>query len=193
MYIERKNGDAGIDYYVNDGTLALKDICKGKNVILLGERHLNSDDEGLLLKLIKVFKPDYVLAEALGDYKLYTTEQKKAHLARDVEEHYYYEFTKHWIKLSLKTDTPFVGMEYVKWGEKSHDEHSLAESFAIRENHFLKMIKSHTRLGKVIAVVGDTHMRTIKTKQLGPISPLYAVFNKDPKAIIIRSEKGEIE
>ena len=192
MNIVRKNGDRGIDYYVNDDTLDLKEISKDKRVILIGERHGNAKDEKLMLDLIKVFKPDYILAEALADYKLHTTEDKKTHLSKDVEEHYYYEYTQHWVELSLKTNIPFIGIEYVKWDEKTYEGLSRVESFATREKHFLNMIKTYSRLGKVIVVVGDTHLRTIKTKELGPVSPLYETFSKDPKAIIIRSEKGEI-
>lgn len=194
MDLSRNNGDVGISYLVNDDKLNLKSLVK-KNVIIIGERHGNTSDEKLLLDLIKVVKPNYVLCEALGDYKLLSKDIKLEHMEREVTSHYYHGFTKHWIELSLKApDTPFIGIEYTAWDDKvKHNDLSYKESFKIRETHFLKMIKKYAKVGRVIAVVGDTHMRSIETKALGPISPLYQTFINDKDAAVIRSQKGEIE
>lgn len=195
MNIKRKNGDDGIDYLVNDGTLNLKRLSN-KNVIILGERHGNRDDEDLAIKLCRVFKPYVVLVEALGDLNLPDMASKKTALDSNDEDLYYEMFTKHWIKLSIKAgDIPFRGLEYVDWEKDGYDSKSMSykESFKIREAHFLSMIRKYAKIGKVLAVCGDTHVRSITTDVLGPVSPIYAKYIKDPKAAIVRSAEGEIE
>lgn len=195
MVIKRKNGDQGIDYLVNDSKLNLKSLSN-KNVIVIGERHGNSSDEGLVLKLCKVFKPDVVLVEGLGDLNLPNIESKKKALKIKKEDLYYQGFTQHWINLSIKAgDVPFKGMEYVDWKKDDLDfrDMSYEESFKIREAHFLRLIRKYAKVGKVLAICGDTHMRSIATEVLGPVSPIYEAYINDPKAVIIRSAEGEIE
>lgn len=195
MKVKRKNGDKGIGYLVNDGKLDLQNLI-GKNVIVIGERHQNTDDENLVLKLCKLFKPDIVLVESLGDLDLPNLRTKKEILKQDVKEFYYQDFTHHWIKLSIRAgDIPFKGMEYVDWGKDGVEFKDLSykESFAIREAHFLNLIQKHSKVGKVLAICGDTHLRSIVTDVLGPVSPIYQTYINDPKAAVIRTAVGEIE
>lgn len=195
MDLKRKNGDAGINYLVNDGTLDIKRLVK-MDVIIVGERHGNLDDENLVLKLCKTFKPNTVLVEGLGDLSLPSMEVKKEALNIKKEDLYYHEFTRHWINLSIKAgDIPFKGMEYVDWEKDDLNIKGMSykESFKIREAHFLRMIRKYAKVGKVLAVCGDTHMRSIVTKVLGPVSPIYKAYINNPKAAIVRSAEGEIE
>jgi hypothetical protein len=191
--IKRKNGDKGVDYLVNDGTLDLKRLIN-KNVIVFGERHGNLSDEGLVVKLCKIFKPHVVLAEGLGDLNLPDLKSKKAALDVKKEDLYYHGFTQRWIDLSIKCgDVPFRGMEYVDWDGDKLKDMSYKDSFEIREAHFLRLIRKYAKVGKVLAICGDTHMRSIATDVLGPVSPLYSTYIDDPKAAVIRSAEGEIE
>lgn len=195
MVLKRKNGDPGINYLVNDGSLKLKSLSN-KDIIIIGERHGYSGDEKLVLELCRVIKPDYVLVEGLADFKLYDLEAKREALKIPEKDLYYQDFTRHWIKLSIKAgDIPFIGMEYTNWDEENRNIKNLSykESFKIREGHFLRLIRKYAKVGKVLAVCGDTHVRSIETDVLGPVSPLYSSYISDPKACIIRTAEGEIE
>lgn len=177
-----------LGYLVNDELLDTKKI---DNSIILGERHNNIDDENLLRKLIEVCKPDYVICEALGNYVLSVMSKKEHYYNKPASYHYYGRFTKHWIKISMEYDIPFVGMEYTLWEDGEYDKLTLRESFEVREKHFISIIDGYSSVGKVIAICGDTHLRTVYTETLGNISPLYKRY-KNSKTII-RSRYGEIE
>ena len=192
MDIKRSNSDQDIDYLVNDDFLDISSLID-KEVIIIGERHRNSSDEKLVRRLIKKCKPDYVLVEALGDYKLLSTPTKKRYLGKDESEHYYGEFTKHWIEISLEFNVSFIGLEYTAWSDEEFQRLSLEETFKIRETYWIKLIEQYRRKGNVLVVCGDTHLRTIKTDQLGEISPLYLKYNGKENSAVIRSAEGEIE
>lgn len=192
MDIKRKNGDKGIDYLVNDSLLDLSTL-NDKELIVFGERHRCAEDEQLVRRLIKRWKPDYVLVEALGDYTLLNTTTKKRYLKFDESKHYYEAFTKHWIEISLEFNVPFIGLDYTAWSDEEFQRLSLEETFKIRETHWIKLIEQYRRKGNVLVVCGDTHLRTIKTSQLGDISPLYLKYNGKDDSVVIRSAEGEIE
>lgn len=191
MKIKRKNGDSEIDYLVNDGTLNL-DTLKDKNVIIVGERHGYKGDMDLVGKLIETLEPDYILVEALLDYVLHDRNSKLLQLKKPTSMHMYGALTKLWLEFSLKYDRPFIGMECVDWEQKVGGN-NLVDQFEVREQHFIKMIGKYSNKGKVIAVTGDTHVRTIKTEQLGEISPLYLRYNEKKDSAVIRTAEGEIE
>ena len=197
MEYSRNNGNKGIDYLVNDDRLDISSL-NNKQIIVVGERHGCSSDENLVRRLIFGLKPDYVLCEALGSYLLVNRVTKNKHLNLPVKEHYYEGFTKRWIQFSLEFNVPFAGMEYTKWTKEEHDSLSYVESFRIREAHFISMIDAFSKSTfgsnrKIIAICGDTHLRTVVTKELGPVSPLYVKYNNQPNSVVIRSQKGEIE
>ena len=106
--------------------------------------------------------------------------------------HAYGNLTKMWLEYSLEYTCPFIGMECMDWESKVSGG-DLSQQFEVRESHFVKMIDKYSRKGKVIAVTGDTHVRTIKTEQLGDISPLYLKYNGKKDSAVIRSAEGEIE
>lgn len=193
MSLNRKNGDVDIDYLVNDDTLDMKSL-KSKDLLVIGERHLDTDDENGIRRLINEYKPTYVIVEALADYKLFNRTAKQTKLNLPVKEHHYEDFTKHWIEFSMEFNIPFIGMEYVT---KELGGLSYVESFKIREAHFISVIEQYRRnvfgnSNKVIAICGDTHLRTIKTLELGPVSPLYVKYNNKKDSIVIRTPVGEI-
>lgn len=188
MNVKRKNGGPGITYLVNDGSLDPSSLS-GYQVIVVGECHGNEDDEDLVRALITTVNLDYVLVEALADLVLGSDTDKRLQNNVPVDQLYYMDLTKRWIKLSMEFKTPFIGIEYTEM----NDELSLKDSFEERERHFLKMIDRYrTDTNRIIVVVGDTHLRTIKTLQLGPVSPLYVRYNGRTDSVVIRSEYGEI-
>lgn len=197
MSLNRKTGDSDIDYLVNDGNLNLESIA-ANHIVVVGERHANVYDENNIRKLIKAFKPDYVLVEGLADYKLHSRNDKLRKLNQPIQNHYYEGFTKRWIDFSLEFNMPFIGLEYIpKDDTEWYDKVSLVESFKRREKHFINVIENYRinvfgQPNKVIAICGDTHLRTIATRELGVISPLYLKYNGKPDSVVIRSMIGEI-
>lgn len=185
-YYRREN--AG--YLISDEGLDINRII-GKSLIIYGERHGCIDDEKVVGKLIKDWRADLVLSEALGDLVLMDLAAKNAASRRPIDDFYYGNFTRHWITLSKRYNIPFIGMEKTQW-EKDYSLHTLAESFELRENHFIQMIEKYRQGKRVIAICGDTHVRTIKTKELGQVSPLFTKYSKDNDAVVIRSKIGEI-
>lgn len=70
----------------------------------------------------------------------------------------------------------------------------MKEQFEIREKHMLNLIKGYEKKHKKIVVqIGDTHLRTISTSELGEPSPIYLEFKDREDILIIRSKTGEIE
>lgn len=168
-------------------------MLKDKRLIIVGEIHGNVADENVVRDLIRVWKPDYVLCEVLGDLELLSREDKYKKLSLPASYFYHEDYTKHWIKIAYEYPIPFIGMEYTKWKPGELERMGLAESFSRREDHWMKVIGKYVSLGKVLVVCGDTHLRTIQTKQLGRISPLYSRYGQDKTALIVRTLRGEIE
>lgn len=193
MDIKRSNGDPNIKYYVNDPKLKISEL-RDKRIIVFGERHNNEDDMALVKKLITELKPSFVLCEALGDYVLGDKLSKDLKYRSPEKMHYYHGFTKRWIKFSQQFDIPFIGIEYTELSKQPKEiRKSFMESFKLREHHFIQMIDKYAKKGKVIAITGDTHLRTIKTDILGDVSPLYTKYNGKKNSAVIRSAEGEIE
>lgn len=75
---------------------------------------------------------------------------------------------------------------------------STAERFAIRERVMIANITKIRKLysagkyGRIAMVVGDTHLRTITTKELGPPT-LYNFLSSLPNMTIYRSPHREID
>ena len=71
---------------------------------------------------------------------------------------------------------------------------SLKQQFYLREKHMLKTIQYYDNKGYRLAVqLGDTHLRTVKTKLLGDESPIYKYYNNREDCVIIRSKTKEVE
>lgn len=75
---------------------------------------------------------------------------------------------------------------------------SLKQKFAIRERHMsdelahlLKRVEAEDI--DIVAVVGDTHLRSIQTKELGPSSPIVQKFSYSKKVVINRSTSSQAE
>lgn len=174
------------------------DLVKDKDLVIVGDFHSDPEDIGRIVNIIELVKPDYVLVEMLGDYVLNNMREKVRVSKLPIEEHYYQDLTKTWIDISLNYKIPFIGIEYTKFKEGEYDKLGLAKGFAIREKHFIKMIESYRHglgLGskRIVAIVGDTHLRMADEKLLGGVSPISIKYNNKSDSVVIRSEFGEIE
>ena len=79
----------------------------------------------------------------------------------------------------------------IKIDIKTVDNLPLKDKFEIREKHMLKIIKNYYGSEITCVVVGDTHLRTIETTELGEISPI-SLWAKKKNIKVIRSKSGEI-
>lgn len=182
-----------LPYHVNDSGLDLKSLVD-KNIIIVGERHGQWEDLSLVKHLIETMNPKFVLVEMLGDAVLSDMSDKRLFARYPVSKLYYGDMTKLWSNIALEHDVEFIGIEYTDlMGKPKAMRDDLVVSFKLRERHFMKMIDQYAKRGKVIVVVGDTHLRTIETVELGAISPLYLKYINDESSAIIRSQIGEIE
>lgn len=57
----------------------------------------------------------------------------------------------------------------------------------------VKVINEFYNKGIVVVVLGDTHLRTIKTKELGDVSLIQKWAKNKPNVKIIRSQNMEIQ
>lgn len=189
MFMITRNKDGYIPHLINDGSIDIKSLSN-KRMIIVGERHADVQEMKFVDELIRSYKPNKVLVEALGDLRLITEDDKLKADATVIKELHYELLTKMWIRLSLKHNQPFYGIELIDFPRKI----SLKQQFILRESHFLKHIQnaSNVHTERVIVIVGDTHLRTIVTEELGDISPIHKMYGKSSNVAIIRSSMGEI-
>lgn len=94
------------------------------------------------------------------------------------------------IKLAYDLNIAAVGIDV----DKDLSTYSLKESFIIRETRMLSVIEKYKQKGlPCVVILGDTHLRTIKTDQLGDISPIWNKYKNDDTVKIWRTPYREIE
>lgn len=134
-----------------------------QKIIIYGENHTKRDEVNRIRKAIVEFKPDVILHELYWE-----------------EEEY---FSKH------LPNTLLLPLE----NEVVSDNNSMEEKFSEREQSMLENLEEVTdKYNRIAVVVGDTHLRTVETKELGKVSPInYWASLNDAK--IIRSSYPEIK
>ena len=189
-YIEKPN--KVVRYLVNNQNLDLS-IVHNANIVIVGEQHGNLDDMSTVFKIIERMKPDIVLVEALGDYVINSKVKAKELYRLSEESHYYQGLTKLWLEyiISNKQNVIYKGIELIT--DQDYSKISLKEQFMLREDHWMGIIDKEILTKRVLIIVGDTHLRTIETKELGRASPLYTKFLNRTDAVIIRTQQGEIQ
>lgn len=139
------------------------------NVIVYGESHFNPDEVHSIRAQVIKNKPDIIVHEIPEDaefYKKYLPNTKFYHLERGLDQNIYKYFSD-----------------------------NLAEQFKHRESNMLRNIDyagfsglNNSGPKNINVVVGDTHLRTIDTPELGKKSPFHGRgYN------IVRSKYGEIK
>jgi pheromone shutdown protein TraB len=157
------------------------------NIIIYGENHNSQKEIRKINNQIRLRKPDFILHELLYEDKVLNKKQALSRLANCKEGSLCDpRLNKDLYQLSFDLNIPMIGIDL----EITDDNLSLKDKFKLRETHMIEMINKYHKKGNIIVVVGDTHLRTIKTKILGePL--LYNAFKN--KAKIIRSKFPEIK
>lgn len=156
----------------------LLEYIQNKNkVIIFGEDH-SSKERTIIENKIRKIRPDYLLSEELGPHRYFTGKEIRKGLKLNR-----YSNSDRTFKLGLELNIPVIGIDL--WHNLPNN---LKEQFKIRENHMVKVINSFKDKGLICVIVGDTHLRTIRTKELGKPSPLNDIKN----ATIYRSGNKEI-
>jgi hypothetical protein len=180
-----------------DKTLLLSENFYSERIIIFGEMHSNKEDKELSYKLIKEFKPDFLLHELLGEVEALTKEDIRKHLNNCHDRNSgpilcEPSLNKDIYEIGYKYNIPIIGIDF--------DDHkgtlkglNMKRQFLIRERKMVEGIKKYYNKGKLFVVVGDTHLRTVRTGELGDISLIQKEFMNDNNVRIIRSENGEIK
>ena len=141
--------------------------------------------------VLLLYKPEYFLCEFLLDDRVMNKKEAKIRIdkaGRGEKCDPYFNIS--YYRMAVDVDIPFIGIDLdVRYVMK--DKEKLKESFRIREARMVEVINEFRVKGNVVVFVGDTHLRTIATNELGPISPIQKEFSKI--ATIIRNENGEIK
>lgn len=186
----------------------------GINVIVIGEMHGSKSDYEFQARLINRYEPDIILNELAINLVLDNMNKKKFYLEKvkkdeDIDECFPmypgYDMLDLLVN-HIKKDIPCIGIDYTPGWKGINGQTMLEifrenkhtgiykESFEIRESRMINVINQNVnKYKKVVIVVGDTHLRTIRTKELGDISPIYRKFKNWKNALIIRSKTREIE
>lgn len=159
-------------------------------VDIFGELHTDEERARIVTELLarhKVEKYDFLLSEECGNVKAITKEKKLYAINRKM-----YSIGPQSYNLGLQLDLPVIGIDdwsaAVDW-----DNISTKEAFAIREKRMLEVITEYMKKGKCVVILGDTHLRTIKTKELGDPSVVTKTLKNFNNVEIIRSPIGEIK
>lgn len=93
-------------------------------------------------------------------------------------------------KMALHFELPVYGIDSsIATIEDLYEEggsgYSGHEDFDVRERDMMKAIKKY-RNKRYLLIVGDTHLRTVRTKYLGPASPIWETYKDDKEYKFIR-------
>lgn len=133
-----------------------------KQIKVYGENHMYDEDIFGVREKVKEFKPDIIIHELWWE-----------------EEEFYEEY----IIIPLEPSN-VPGHKYPE---------RLSEQFKVREEEMISTIKDNLdKYNKIAIVVGDTHLRTKQTKELGNKSPLNE-YIESINGEIYRSENKEID
>lgn len=164
---------------------------ENKRIFIFGETHSNIDEIHEYFDLIKVIKPDFYLHELAIEDKCLSNRVLRERLRNcDKENLCDSRFNKFIYEFALENDLKLIGIDL----DMSFDRMSLKQQFQLREEHMLRTIRYYDNMGyKICVQLGDTHIRSIKTTILGPISPIYEFYRDREDCLIIRSKTKEID
>ena len=158
-------------------------------LIIFGEAHGVKEDVDRIKEEVRKINPDFLLLEMLYEDEVWYADEALKKL-KDCKVGGLCDPTlnKDWYEFALELDKPCIGIDI---DNKTIARLPISRQFEVREKHMVEMIKDYMITGKVVVVVGDTHLRTIKTNELGEISLLQKEFKDVAK--IIRSRFSEIK
>lgn len=160
---------------------------KSNTIIIYGENHSDKKEIRKINKQIRLRKPDFILHELLYEDRVLNKKQALNRLNNCKEGSVCDpRLNKDLYQLAFDLEIPIIGIDL----KIKNNNLSLKDKFKLREHHMMEMIYKYHRKGNIIVIVGDTHLRTIKTKILGEPF-LHNIFKN--KAEIIRSSSPEIK
>lgn len=166
--------------------------------IIIGEMH-DLPSARLELEIGRRMKKeiglDYLLQENAFNYILDTP----AKIRKKIKERDWMIGDVHY-EMGLELNVPIIGIDLDPDIKDDYEinvdtPRDFSKSFFAREERMVEVYREYKTKGNCLLIVGDTHLRTIKCKQLGRASPLWEQFKDDPDTIFIRPEghKREID
>lgn len=133
------------------------------NIVIFGENHTVPEEVEQIRKKVIMFNPDVILHEMYWE-----------------DEEFYNRYLPH-VKVMPLED------------EVEQTDLPIKEMFVIRERSMIEHLSdAEAKYNRIAVVIGDTHLRTISTEELGDKSPI-VTWAKENDAKVIRSSYGEIE
>lgn len=129
----------------------------------------------------------FLLSEEMGSYSCLTKADK---------EHFTKKFngSSRSLELAVELDIPVIGIDLLDKEVYSKDtKNDVSNSFLLRETNMVGIILLYMTRGNCAMIVGDTHLRTIKTKMLGGPSKIVTELGKKSNINIFRSPIKEID
>lgn len=168
-----------------------------EKILIFGENHYDEDYRIVINKRIERLKPDYLLHELLYEVEAVTRDEISKYLGDCSDKHNgplmcEPSINKDIYELGYKYNIPLIGIDIDNYDNKLKNL-SLKEIFRLREERMVEKIYQFYNKGRIVVVVGDTHLRTLKTRELGDISLIQKRFSNDRNVKIIRSFRREIE
>lgn len=164
---------------------------------IYGEIHTKEDRdriEDLIRKNHKVNPYQYLLTEELGSVSALTDSDKRIGIRNHL-----YSISPRSYELGIELKIPVIGIDL--WDDDVYkddvkDSNGMAidfkRSFLMRETYMVNTIRTFSRQGNCAVIVGDSHLRLTKTKELGDISLLQKAFRSEAQYIFHRSPNREI-
>lgn len=157
--------------------------------VILGDAHdMNSyrKIKEIVNKLCKHNMVDYFLQENAFNYVLKT----KKEIEDKIKNEDYMISNLHY-EIALYNNLPIIGID-LQPDSKTFKE-KLVKQFQVREDAMKATCNTYAFKGPFVLTVGDTHLRTKQTMELGRASPLYTSYRYNKDTYIIRADKREID
>lgn len=164
---------------------------------IYGEIHTKEDRdriEELIRKNHKANPYQYLLTEEIGSERAMTDSDKRIGIRNHL-----YSISPRSYELGIELKLPVIGIDLWKdevYKDDIKDANGMAidfkRSFLLRETYMVNTIREFSRLGNCAVIVGDSHLRLTKTKELGDISLLQKAFRLDAQFVFHRSPNREI-
>lgn len=179
---------------------------KDYNIYIFGDAHSYEDWEHLE-KQISNIKPNLIMLEFLQNTSLINTDRK---FEKEFNKYKNWNIMRYFLKYYYKFNCDIIGIDLEwSWDEETDqnfgylgditvfDEEGNFDlkrcfwpSMKIRENHWKEMIEKYrTKYEKIVIIVGDAHLYTVRPENMGGENELVTYYENDPKAKVINLEQ----
>lgn len=165
---------------------------------IFGELHTPEDRTRIENEIKRFHKQapfNQILSEELGPHSWNSKSQMETAIRNEM-----YSISPRTLELCIELGCKAIGID--KWDDNTYKDDKKGpdgfytdakRSFALREEVMCSKISRYLSSGNSAVIVGDTHLRTIETKELGLSSLIQRRFGDNPDVQIIRSPHGEIK